>query len=504
MAHILAILCSIICFTSAFDWDEITPLDEYVWREYEDDPYSYEVHEGFVTEDYTMYTLNMTSQRWMDDTIVAPEDTIWKHWVTVVIPNNIVISDAALLYITGGTKTSDPPTPEDGTSERLIEFALRTGAVAASVQNIPHQPTQFVDDTLPRTEDQIIARTWRYFIEGIVNDTDVNLLLPMTRAAKRAVDTVIDFTNDFDGINIDKIMPSGRSKRGWTSWLLSCVDQRVFSLVPIVLDILNWHDNLHHHYQAYGGWSWAFQPYWAEEVSRYINHSRSIYMGDEIAIDPLAYNIRLNGKPKLIIIGTSDEFFLPDDTHYFFLDLNGPKYIQLMENGNHGFSPYHLDKQWRNMANFFLTSYNNPDSFPNLGWTRYDDETMGGSLIMTVESGNVRFVRGWMADTTNVTVEVDEEGNSKARRDFRLRTLTDDNPVEFTETEVMQDGNTYTLAFDRPEEGYRGFFMEVGFTGTDPDNEEMDLIFTTEIQIIPDSLPWDRCATEEACRGNLK
>jgi PhoPQ-activated pathogenicity-related protein len=38
-------------------------------------------------------------------------------------------------------------------------------------------------DTLGRLEDQIIARTWRLFIEQIVDDPDVNLLLPMVKAS---------------------------------------------------------------------------------------------------------------------------------------------------------------------------------------------------------------------------------------------------------------------------------------------------------------------------------
>ena len=39
-------------------------------------------------------------------------------------------------------------------------------------------------DTIGRTEDQIIARTWRLFIEEIVDDSDVNLLFPMTRVSR--------------------------------------------------------------------------------------------------------------------------------------------------------------------------------------------------------------------------------------------------------------------------------------------------------------------------------
>ena len=30
-------------------------------------------------------------------------------------------------------------------------------------------------------------------------------------------------------------------QRGWTAWLLACVDTRVFALSPVVFDLLNWH-----------------------------------------------------------------------------------------------------------------------------------------------------------------------------------------------------------------------------------------------------------------------
>ena len=172
-----------LSFSQAFDWDEVTPLDEYVWREYQDDPYTYNLYETFNGDGYVMYSINLTSQKWMDETIVLVEDTLWRHWMTVVVPDSLSVTDAALVYIHGGNKNSDPPNPEQDTPSRIVEFALRTGAVAASINNIPHQPITFTDDMLPRVEDDIIARTWRYLIEGVVNDTDVNLLFPMTRAA---------------------------------------------------------------------------------------------------------------------------------------------------------------------------------------------------------------------------------------------------------------------------------------------------------------------------------
>lgn len=48
---------------------------------------------------------------------------------------------------------------------------------------------------------------------------------------------------------------AGASKRGWTTWLVGAVDPRVIGIVPLVMDELNFVQNIHHHYRAYGGWS---------------------------------------------------------------------------------------------------------------------------------------------------------------------------------------------------------------------------------------------------------
>ena len=31
-------------------------------------------------------------------------------------------------------------------------------------------------------------------------------------------------------------------QRGWTAWLLTCTDQRVFATAPFVLSLLNWNE----------------------------------------------------------------------------------------------------------------------------------------------------------------------------------------------------------------------------------------------------------------------
>lgn len=42
-----------------------------------------------------------------------------------------------------------------------------------------------------------------------------------------------------DGIIIDDFVVAGASKRGWTTWLNSIIDEKVRAAVPIVIDILN-------------------------------------------------------------------------------------------------------------------------------------------------------------------------------------------------------------------------------------------------------------------------
>ena len=51
-------------------------------------------------------------------------------------------------------------------------------------------------------------------------------------------------------------------------------------------------------------------------------------------IDPYEYRERLV-MPKMIISSSGDEFFMPDDTHYFFQDLPEPKYFRILPNAEH-------------------------------------------------------------------------------------------------------------------------------------------------------------------------
>lgn len=110
--------------------------------------------------------------------------------------------------------------------------------------------------------------------------------------------------------------------------------------------------NLHHHHMSMGGWSWAFTPYRNEDVARYLNHPRVqtfiVQDIDAICKFPIfctqfqrhglhnvlqcipflfaAYNERLT-MPKMLILGGNDQFFPSTGSHYFFDELNEPKFM---------------------------------------------------------------------------------------------------------------------------------------------------------------------------------
>ena len=59
--------------------------------------------------------------------------------------------------------------------------------------------------------------------------------------------------------------------------------------------------------------------------------------------------------PKLIIGGSADEFFMPDDYDYFFGDLLGEKYVWVLENTGHGISDGPLyDEVWTMLETFYI------------------------------------------------------------------------------------------------------------------------------------------------------
>ncbi|ELT99115.1 hypothetical protein CAPTEDRAFT_215443 [Capitella teleta] len=428
---------------------ECGPICDYVHRD--DGMFSWEVIETYNQNGIDTYVLNMTSQAWFDG-------------------------------------------PGDRHIEETGIYANRTNMVTAVLRQTPNQPSIFAGTVVERTEDGLIAWTWREFMDMDLDDQDPEILLrfPMCKGVKRAFDAMQEFVTEMTGNELKNYMVAGASKRGWTTWLQGAVDDRVEAMAPVVLSCLNVNANMHHYYQSLGNWPFAFGNYWLENITSYIDSDRVFEL--EKQVDPLSYKDFLT-MPKMIVSGASDEFFMPDDYAYFFDELLGDKFIWLLENTGHSVSRGPLyDEFWTQLETFYLHVINN-DTFPEFSWENTIEDDIGRIVLSTDEE--IMNITAVYAVTPDLVVP---------RRDFRLHVLSGtgegevESGIEWIYSPVEDLGNgQYMAEFDIPEEGhYLGFYIKVTF----PYGEDRDLTFTSEVNIIPDGFPFEDCTGTE-CRGFL-
>ncbi|XP_059147518.1 autocrine proliferation repressor protein A-like [Physella acuta] len=337
-----------------------------------------------------------------------------------------------------------------------------------------------------RYEDSIIAWTWRTFLENGSNP-EIILRLPMTKAVVRGMDTVSTFAKSLTGFEINKFVIGGESKRGWTTWTTAAVDARVVGMVPTVMDLLNIQENLHHHYQSLGGWTFAFEDYYNLNVTLYLDSPNMPWL--RAVIDPLTYLMRYT-MPKLIVTTSGDEFFLPDDSYYYFNKIPDPKYLRVIPNAEHSLSGHYLS-YLMTVRGFFLNILENAQ-FPNVTWVRTSSSVSGKTVVQT--SRPPKNVTVYHATTL-----------SDGRRDFRL-VVRDaktggklPHPVLWYSTTAKQNSPTeYEAEFMRPVNGWTAFFIQLQFDGL----YDSTLDFTTEVNVVPDTLPFPDCSGV-SCFGKL-
>lgn len=65
--------------------------------------------------------------------------------------------------------------------------------------------------------------------------------------------------------------------------------------------------------------------------------------------------------PKMVFSTGGDEFFLPDDSHYYLSDMKGPTYVNMLPNAEHSCAGHEMQLLF-NIQAFYLSvlkvSYN--------------------------------------------------------------------------------------------------------------------------------------------------
>lgn len=429
---------------------EKTALDRYVAAP--DPNYSFKLVNKMHGEGATVFVLEMTSQQYLTTNEV--DKPIWKHWVTIVKPDEVTTS-TGFLFITGGS--NDRPAPNNP-DPNMARIAVATKSVVTELRGIPSEPLVFKDEGRPRTEDGIIAYTWDKFLR--TGDEKWPLRLPMTKASVRAMDTVTSFCASDEGgkTKVDSFIVAGGSKRGWTTWTTAIVDHRVKAIAPLVIDLLNIVPSFEHHFEAYGFWAPAVGDYKAMGIMEWSGTPQ--YAALLKIEEPYEYRDRLT-MPKFMINAAGDQFFLPDSAQFYWKDLPGPKWIRYIPNTDH--SMKNSDAQQSLLA--FYWAELNGKTLPNVTWTLDGNGNYEAKTSVKPEAAKL-----WQA-------------TNQGARDFRLEVI---GPIyQSTDLTPNVDG-IYKGKVAKPEKGFTAYFVEFTYNIGAP----TPLKLTTEVRVTPDELPF--------------
>ncbi len=435
--------------------DEKTALDAYVAKP--DPSYKWELIGTYPGDGQTTYVLNMTSQTWRTSADV--DKPVWTHWMTIVKPTEVK-HDKALLFIWQGDNTDPAPTKAQ---DRSIRIAKETGSVVAEVGMVPNQPLRFTDSPgVPRVEDDIIAYTRvKHFA---TRDDEWLVRLAMVKAGVKAMDATQEFMKSDAGgkVAINQFVVAGASKRGWTTWLVGAVDERVIGIMPMVIDALNSEEITKHHFEVLG--------FFAPSLEDYVNHGlfpHKIGTPEYQAVlkieDPYSY--RQRGRlaiPKFIVNASGDQYFHPDNSRFYYEGLPQEKRLRYVENAAHNLAGSDANDSMLAWYNSVITGGKRPDFI----WNKVD---ANGLTLRPLDKP--------------IEVKLWQAHNPKTR-DFRVESLG----KAYTSTVVAPgtEGN-YTVSVPTPAEGFTAFFVEVSFASGLP---SAPFKFTTEVSIVPDTLPF--------------
>lgn len=430
-------------------------IDQYVAKR--DRTFTWNVAEVIGADGYETVLIDLTSQTWLDATVVDRPG--WQHRLILTVPNDLAATNIAFLYISGGSNTAEP---RRASSELTRQIALTTRTVVAELRQVPNQPLVFDNDGRPRYEDDLIAYAWTRQLES-----KQDIWLPrnaMVKSAVRAMDTISAFMDDHrDGSHpIDYFVVGGGSKRGWTTWLTGAMDDRVVAVVPIVIDVLNVEISMAHHFAAYG--------YYSPSIGDYINHGIIEVAGTpELAaiydlVDPLRYAKRFD-IPQFVVNATGDQFFLPDSSRFYWDQLQRPKYLRYVTNTDHGLG----NSDGPESVAAFHFAVTRGKSLPEFEWQYASDSEIDVTFTDVPDKWTL-----WQA--TNETF-----------RDFRLETFGAGYSASEISVANLQPNKPYRFKVEAPQKGWKAWLFEatydIGFV--------RPIKLTTEVRVTPDSLPYE-------------
>ncbi len=245
-----------------------------------------------------------------------------------------------LLVITGGSFRSrlfEPPSERElrrfvKKARRYAPLIKKLNTPAVVVRHVPFQRMKLCPGDHKRglSEDALIACSLQKYLE--TEDPNWPLLFPMTKTVKVNMDVAEKIFQEEWGAEIESFTAIGASKRGWTSHLISIVDERVTASIPIVINMLNMPEYIKHAERVWGEHSPQIRDYAERGILAQFDTpvgARMLAM-----IDPYTYREHLN-KPKLMIFGTNDPYWPVDSTRHYAAQLPGETRLLFLPNQGH-------------------------------------------------------------------------------------------------------------------------------------------------------------------------
>ena len=401
------------------------------------------------------YILN--SQTWSPQGVVTPKR--WQNGVNIYIPDSAREKNALVVINDGSNNngSGDPVAPTNFSEEELSRIAVATRTVVIAVSNVPNQVLSYQGVTTPQAEDYSVAYTWKLFIGDTQKYQDASLHIPMAASVSQAFRLA---KKELAQHNVTRFMVTGVSKRGWAAWLTALSDPDVDAVIPVAFDLLNTKKSLEHIYQSYGkNWPVAFYPYYQQGIDQQIGTDE--FAGLMTLEDPLSYlNTDLGDRLKIdkyIINASGDDFYVPDNSHFYYSQLPGQKSLRVVPNSSH----YGIVSVTERSLITFVNRFQNGQKIPEI--TEKIQNSVDGKKVLAVSfSEKPVTVLQWTA-------------RNPAARDFRYACDVKYNSVPVN---LTGGGDTLSIPLISPDSGWQATYIEATFSD--------GYVATTQVYITPD------------------
>ncbi|EEI9873812.1 PhoPQ-regulated protein [Salmonella enterica] len=420
-------------------------------------PLDYSLLEKKQRPGVMLQRFNLNSQTWSPQGVVSPER--WQNGVDIYIPDSAREKNALVVINNGSNNNGSgtPVAPTNFNEEELSRIAIATRTVVISVSNVPNQVISYQGVTTPLGEDNSVAYSWKLFIGDTHKYQDASLHIPMAASVSQAFRLA---KKELTQQNINKFIVTGASKRGWAAWLTALSDPDVGAVVPFAMDLLNTQKSLEHMYQSYGkNWPVAFYPYYNQGIDQQVGTDKfARLMRLE---DPLTYlNTDMGDRLKIdkyIINASGDDFYVPDNSHFYYGLLPGSKSLRVVPNSTHNGILSVAEQSLITFVNRFQEKQKLPEITENVQ-SRGDGKK---ELVVNFSEKPVAILQ-WTA-------------RNPAARDFRYACDIKYNSVPVS---LATGDNTLSISLTTPDSGWQATYIEATFTD--------GYVATTQVYITPD------------------